>query len=121
MSNAPLAAIRTLIDPDVSRAIDGAPNPLNELGYDAWGFHPDDAKIYYSVAKRVYAYFRPEVRGIENVPDGRCLIVPNHSGQLPFDGMVIAVACLLHANPPRLVRPMAERWFPTIPWVNEAF
>src|SRR5690606_24019846 len=49
------------------------------------------------------------------------LIVPNHSGQLPLDGLVIAVACLLKLDPPRLVRAMAERWFPTLPWVNVAF
>ena len=51
-----------------------------------------------------YDYFRPELHGIENVPSGRVLIVPNHSGQLPFDGVVISVACLLHAKPPRLCR-----------------
>ena len=114
-------ALSMIVDDDVARAIDSAPNELNELGYDAWGFHPAEAKVLFSLAKRVYAYFRPEIKGIENVPAGRCLVVPNHSGQLPFDGLVIAVACLLHASPPRLVRAMAERWFPSLPWVNEAF
>ena len=36
-------------------------------------------------------------------------------------GLVIAVACLLEAKPPRLVRAMAERWFPKLPLVNVAF
>jgi 1-acyl-sn-glycerol-3-phosphate acyltransferase len=94
---------------------------LNELGFDPWGLEPEQAKIYFSIARYFYDYFHPTIRGIENVPAGRVLLVPNHSGQLPLDGVVIGVACLLQAKPPRLVRAMAERWFPTLPFVNEAF
>jgi 1-acyl-sn-glycerol-3-phosphate acyltransferase len=110
-----------LLDPEVAHAIDSIPNRVNELGFDPWGLNPEQAKIYYSLARRIYNYFRPEIHGIENIPAGRVLIVPNHSGQLPFDGLVVAVACLLHASPPRLVRAQAERWVPTLPFVNEAF
>ncbi|MFT5429961.1 MAG: 1-acyl-sn-glycerol-3-phosphate acyltransferase [Myxococcota bacterium] len=109
------------VDPDVSAAFDRIPNTLNERGYDQWGFHPESAKVLYSLGRKVYNYFRPVVTGIENIPSGRVLIVPNHSGQLPFDAMVTAVACLLESNPPRAVRSMAERWFPTLPFVNMAF
>jgi len=105
--------------PAVARAIDAIPTDVS--GYDQWGFSPEQAKLYYSLAYWFYRYFRPVIEGIENVPEGRVLIVPNHSGQLPFDGLVVAVACLLEAHPPRLVRPMAERWFPTLPFVNIAF
>jgi 1-acyl-sn-glycerol-3-phosphate acyltransferase len=112
---------QVVVDPEVARAIDGIPNELNEFGYDPWGLHPDAAKRYFTVARQVYRYFRPVIRGIENVPAGRVLIVPNHSGQLPIDGLIIAVACLLQARPPRLVRAMAERWFPTVPWIAESF
>jgi 1-acyl-sn-glycerol-3-phosphate acyltransferase len=108
------------VDPEVEAAFDQIPNNLNDLGFDPWGFHPESAKRYYSVGKYLYRYFRPTVYGIENIPAGRVLIVPNHSGQLPYDGMVLAVACLLKANPPRVVRPMAERWVPTIPWISKA-
>ncbi len=110
-----------VVDPEVSRAIDRIPNRLNEFGYDPWGLHPESAKLYFTAAKRVVAYFRPEIHGIENLPAGRVLVVPNHSGQLPFDGLVISVAALLSAEPPRLLRAMAERWTPTLPWVSEAF
>jgi 1-acyl-sn-glycerol-3-phosphate acyltransferase len=112
---------RDLIAPDVDRAIDTLPNRLNEFGYDPWGLSPRHAKVYFSLAKRIYQYFRPEVRGVEHVPAGRALLVANHGGQLPFDGLVVAVACLLKARPPRLVRSMAERWVSTLPFVNEAF
>ena len=109
------------IDPTVSAAIDSLPNRVNSQGFDPWGFSPQEAKFYYSLARHVYDYFRPEIFGIENVPAGRVLIVPNHSGQLPFDGIVVAVATLLSAKPPRLVRAMAERWVSTLPFVNEMF
>lgn len=110
-----------VVDPDIARAIDSLPNRVNEQGFDAWGFSPKESKLYYTLGRHIYNYFRPEIHGIEHVPAGRVLLVPNHSGQLPFDGLVISVACLLHASPPRLCRPMAERWVPTLPFVNEAF
>ena len=112
---------REVIDPEIAAAIDAIPVKVNEFGYDPWGFSPEDAKFSYSLALRIFRYFRPEIRGIENIPEGRVLLVPNHSGQIPLDGVVIAVACLLSARPPRLVRPQAERWVPTLPVVNELF
>lgn len=109
------------VDPEVARAFDQIPNELNEMGYDQWGFHPETAKRLYSIGRWVYRYFRPQIRGVDNIPSGRVLLIGNHSGQLPFDGLVVAVATLLHAAPPRIVRAMAERWFPTLPIVNEVF
>jgi len=97
------------------------PVELSPLGYDPWGYSPTDAALYYSLGYQIYRYFRPVVTGLENLPAGRVLVVGNHSGQLPFDGLVASVACLLEARPPRLLRPMVERWFPTLPWINEAF
>lgn len=109
-----------LHDPDVERALSSIPNELNELGFDPWGLCPEEAQTLGAIARRIHDYFRPEVHGIERLPAGRVLLVANHAGQLPLDGLVIAVACLLRASPPRLVRPMIERWFPRVPYVNEA-
>ncbi len=109
------------MEPRVARALDAIPNETNSLGFDQWGLSIEDSKLYYSLAYRVYQYFRPRVTGMENLPPGRVLVIANHSGQLPFDGLVVQVACLLEADPPRLLRPMAERWFPTLPFVSEAF
>jgi len=91
------------------------------LGYDPWGLSPEEAKRYYSLAYYLYRYFRPVIHDIDRIPEGRVLVVANHSGQLPLDGLVIAVACLLEAKPPRLVRAMVERWFPTLPWIGSTF
>ena len=115
------ALMDAFIDPDVDRAFSSLPNRVNEQGFDDWGFSPKEARGLYSIGRLVYRYFRPELHGIENIPAGRVLLVPNHSGQLPFDGMVIAVATLLHATPPRLVRAMAERWVSRLPFINELF
>ena len=112
---------RYLRDKEVSRAIDENPTALNELGYDPWGYHPESAKALYSLGRLIHSYFRPEVHGIEHIPNGRVLLVPNHSGQLPFDALVVATSCLLQARPPRLVRSMVERWTPTLPFINQAF
>jgi len=108
-------------DHEIAAAIDAVPSSVNELGFDAWGFSPAQAKVLYSIARRVFDYFHPDVYGAENIPAGRVLIVPNHSGQVPFDGVVIAVATLLKASPPRLMRAMVERWFPRTPFLNEMF
>ncbi len=109
------------IEPRVASALDAVPIQTNSLGYDQWGLSVEHAKLYYSLAYQIYRYFRPKIYGIEDLPKGRVLVVGNHSGQLPFDGLVVQVACLLEAQPPRLLRPMAERWFPTLPFVSEAF
>ena len=63
-------------------------------------------------------YFRTEVHGIENVPQGRVLLVSNHAGQIPLDGVVIATSMILDAKPPRLVRAMVERFVSTLPYFS---
>ena len=115
-------AIRLIpIDPDVRAAFERLPYELNEHGYDLWGFNPEIAQHAYSFGKLLYRYFHPVVTGCDNIPAGRVLLVANHSGQLPYDGMVVAVAALLDAAPPRVVRAMVERWVTSLPYVNELF
>ncbi|MCU0691838.1 MAG: acyltransferase family protein [Polyangiaceae bacterium] len=108
-------------DPVIEQAIKAAPIVSNALGYDPWGFRAEESAAYYKIAHYVYRYFRPVVHGIENLPEGRVLLVPNHSGQLPLDGIVIGVACVLEAKPPRVVRAMVERWFSRLPYVSQVF
>src|SRR5690606_4364640 len=41
-------------------------------------------------------YFRCETQGIEGIPkEGRCLVVANHSGTLPLDGLMLRSALRL--------------------------
>jgi 1-acyl-sn-glycerol-3-phosphate acyltransferase len=107
--------------PRVEESIDSLAIAQGDLGYDPWGFNPGKSKLIGSLAYRFYQYFRPVVHGLEHLPPGRMLVVPNHSGQLPFDGMIVSLACLMEARPPRFLRSMVERWFPTLPYIGTIF
>jgi 1-acyl-sn-glycerol-3-phosphate acyltransferase len=96
------------------------PTRLNTYGYDPWGFHPESAKTAMLVTALLYRYwFRVETEGIENLPHGRVLLIPNHAGQIALDAAMIGAACFLEAEPPRVLRGMGEYWLPTVPFVNE--
>lgn len=92
------------------------------LGGDPFGYDPDFSK-YMSIIAAVFhrLYFRTNVYGIENVPPGRALLIANHSGQFPLDGMIIATAMFMDAEPPRVVRAMVEKWVQTLPFVSMLF
>ncbi|HMI90429.1 MAG TPA: lysophospholipid acyltransferase family protein [Polyangiales bacterium] len=94
----------------------------NELGIDPFGADRDTVRL--SVAFLVHLYrhwFRAEVHGIENMPAGRVMLVSNHGGQIPLDGVVIACALLLDGKPPRFVRSMVERFISTLPFFSVWF
>jgi 1-acyl-sn-glycerol-3-phosphate acyltransferase len=92
---------------------------LGDLGVDPFGFDPDVAKFAAVPLEQLYRhYFRCLTHGVENVPDGRVLLIANHSGQLPFDGMMIGSALVLDRDPPRIVRSMVEKWVPRLPYVS---
>lgn len=92
---------------------------LNEFGFDPFGYSPDFVrKVAPAVLALYRLYFRTQVFGIDRVPDGRVLLVTNHSGQLPIDGLVIATAMVADAPRPRVVRSMVEKWVPTLPFVS---
>jgi 1-acyl-sn-glycerol-3-phosphate acyltransferase len=91
----------------------------NEYGFDPFGFSRKDLKYAAYVGQLLYKkYFRVKTYGLENVPRGRVLLIANHSGQLPFDGLGIAGAMLLEAEPPRVVRTMIEKFVPRLPFAS---
>ena len=54
-------------------------------------------------------YFRVEAQGVDRIPaDGRCLLVANHSGTLPFDGVMLRMAVRREHPRHRDVRWLAE-------------
>lgn len=105
---------------DFEKYIELFPNNISSSGYDPWGLNINGIKSTLGIAKYLYTkYFRVEVSGLENIPkDGRVLIIPNHSGQLPIDGMLTAYAMLTNPSSPRVPKAMVERFFPTIPFVG---
>jgi 1-acyl-sn-glycerol-3-phosphate acyltransferase len=95
----------------------------NEFGFDPFGLSRDSLRTVVTVARWLYRhYFRAQAFGIENLPAaGRAILVANHSGQLPFDGLVIGSACFLEPPQPRLVRAMVEFFVPTVPFASYLF
>lgn len=93
---------------------------LNEYGYDAFGAEPASLGEMLLPAGLLYRYWlRVETHGIERVPEGRVLLIANHAGNnFAYDGTMLAMSMLLEAEPPRLVRGMAEYFLPTIPYFN---
>jgi 1-acyl-sn-glycerol-3-phosphate acyltransferase len=64
-------------------------------------------------------YFRVETRGIEHVPaDGRAILVANHSGVLPYDGMIVRTAVRREAESAREVRWLAEDFIFHLPFLG---
>nr|WP_231514744.1 lysophospholipid acyltransferase family protein [Mycobacterium sp. URHB0044] len=62
---------------------------------DEFGFDPHLNSAIFLPLLRVFfkSWFRVEVSGIENLPEtGAALIVANHAGVLPFDGLMASVA-----------------------------
>lgn len=96
---------------------------LGELGVDPFGYDPEILPLAGAPVAWLYRhYFRVIAHQVTHVPsEGRVLIVANHSGQLPFDGLMIAAALMLEREPPRMVRSMLERWVPRLPWISTLF
>jgi 1-acyl-sn-glycerol-3-phosphate acyltransferase len=107
--------LQTVIDENLSQI----PNELNEYGYDAYGMSPFwMRRVLMPFALLYRYYFRVEVAGIENLPEGRVIVIANHAGQLPFDAAMLGLALLMEAKPPRIARGMGEYWIPQLPWVS---
>ncbi|MBO0865523.1 MAG: acyltransferase family protein [Mycobacterium sp.] len=66
-----------------------------EYNVDEFGFDPhfNDAIVRPLLRFFFKSWFRVEVSGIEHLPDtGAALVVANHAGVLPFDGLMASVA-----------------------------
>ncbi len=114
-------AIRTL-GPDFEERAARVRARYEGMGGDPFGLDPEFTK-YATMGVAVFhrLYFRTSVYGIQNVPEGRALLISNHSGQLPIDGVIIAATMLMDADPPRVIRAMVEKWAQTLPFISMFF
>ncbi|MFC6158748.1 lysophospholipid acyltransferase family protein [Kribbella jiaozuonensis] len=88
---------------------------LDEFGYDS---DLTDQVLLPMLRPMVEKWFRVEVRGIENIPtDGSALIVANHSGTMPIDGLVTQVVVNDHTGRP--LRTLAADLVFQTPFVGE--
>lgn len=117
-----LSWIEQKLSPSTLARIDEIEALMTEAQSDAFGFTPEQLKWTLPFVALIYEYyFRVETVGIQNVPHGRVLLIANHSGQLPLDGVMIGTALLLDGKPPRPLRSMVERWVPSLPYVSTLF
>lgn len=115
--------MKTDLAEKIKNRIDRLPkSQLNEFGVDPYGFDPSYVRSFAPALAWLYEkYFRVEVYGAENLPKGRMMVISNHSGQLPFDGLMIGTAFLVEPKTPRYVRGMAERWSADLPFISTLF
>ncbi|HUT77516.1 MAG TPA: 1-acyl-sn-glycerol-3-phosphate acyltransferase [Polyangia bacterium] len=93
-----------------------------DSGIDAFGMEPAALRTVSVGAALLYRYyFRCQAEGLENLPPGPAILVANHGGQLPIDGVMITTALLLDGDPPRLARSLADHWVPTLPFVSTLY
>ncbi|MFC2023903.1 lysophospholipid acyltransferase family protein [Chloroflexota bacterium] len=91
-----------------------------EYETDEWGLDwelLDAVRPFFTFLYKVY--WRVETTGLENIPiEGRALLVSNHSGQLPWDGVMVGTAVLTEHPAQRLVRTLHATLLSTVPFVS---
>jgi 1-acyl-sn-glycerol-3-phosphate acyltransferase len=89
---------------------------------DDFGFDQDlTDEVLLTLLRPVYErYFRVEVRGVEHVPaEGGALIVANHSGTLPWDGLMLQLAIRDRHPADRHLRLLAADLVFRLPVISE--
>jgi 1-acyl-sn-glycerol-3-phosphate acyltransferase len=87
---------------------------------DEFGLDPKVAAKWRPFFDFLYSkYFRTEVVGIDNVPaEGRACIVANHSGTVPYDGIMLATALRRDHAARRELRWLTEDFITYLPYVG---
>lgn len=91
-----------------------------DYSVDEFGFDPELTEKLLMNALRPIAqkYFRVEVLGAENIPrEGGALIVSNHSGTVPVDGLITLVS--LHDTTGRFLRALGADLVFRLPFVSD--
>jgi 1-acyl-sn-glycerol-3-phosphate acyltransferase len=86
---------------------------------DEYGFDPEVTQRFLMTALRPIAqkWFRIEVRGADNIPtEGGALVVSNHSGTIPVDGLMTMVS--IHDATGRQLRPLGADLVFRLPLVS---
>ncbi|HEV8547799.1 MAG TPA: lysophospholipid acyltransferase family protein [Polyangiaceae bacterium] len=87
---------------------------------DDFGLDPGYESRFRPLADFLYRrYFRVRTLGINNVPQrGRCIVVANHSGTLPLDGLMLRTALRLEQPGARELRWLAEDFLFYLPFAG---
>ncbi|MCK0175744.1 MULTISPECIES: lysophospholipid acyltransferase family protein [Mycobacteriaceae] len=91
---------------------------VDEFGFDS---HLNNAVFLPLLRGLFNSWFRVEVSGVENLPDeGAALVVANHAGVLPFDGLMTSVAVKDKHPAHRDLRLLAADLVFDLPMVGQA-
>jgi 1-acyl-sn-glycerol-3-phosphate acyltransferase len=95
---------------------------VERLPPERFGFRVASATRLFVITSALYRwYFRTRCFGLENLPSSPFMLVSNHGSHvLSWDGANIVTACLLDADPPRLVHAMAEHRLMELPILGRA-
>lgn len=90
-----------------------------DYAVDEFGFDPQITEILTAAVEPLAeTWFRLEVRGAENIPtEGGALLVANHSGTVPIDGIITGFAVKKHSG--RDLRPLGADLVFSLPFVGQ--
>lgn len=90
-----------------------------DYAVDDFGFDPQARDLFMTLVEPLAeSWFRLEVRGQENIPDdGGALLVANHSGTVPIDGLITGYAVAEYAG--RDLRPLGADLVFSTPFVGQ--
>jgi 1-acyl-sn-glycerol-3-phosphate acyltransferase len=93
-----------------------------EYETDEWGLDWEYLEAIRPFLDFMYkVYWRVASSGIEHIPDyDRALLVSNHSGQVPWDGIMIMTAILNEHPAQRLVRNLFDASLPRVPFISSS-
>lgn len=88
---------------------------------DPWGLNLHSLESSSKYILPLYEnYFKVRCFGTKNIKaTEQYLFVSNHSGQVAFDGVLIFFALIKELPQPILIRPLVDRFVPTIPWLGQ--
>jgi len=88
--------------------------------FDDFGLDPSFEQRVKPVIEFLYrSYFRTTAEGVDNVPaEGRCIVVANHSGALPLDGLMLRAALRIDHKQKRDLRWLAEDFVYYLPFAG---
>lgn len=92
-------------------------------GYDRFGMSRAGVAQALGVTRWLYErWFRVVSHGIEHIPPtGPALLAANHSGTLPFDGMMLWTDVVRRTEPPRVARVVMDHFVNLLPAVGTLF
>lgn len=115
------ALVEALLPPSELARLRSLPMRDEGVGYDPFGMERDHVALGIALTRFLYEkWFRVLSYGVENVPkEGAAILAANHSGTLPFDGLMLWVDVVRRVG--RVPRPVADRFVSNLPYISTLY